>query len=108
MDLKLETDRLSLQPLTEDDVDLGITLFTDETVCQYIGGTQTETEIRAEMSKYTKRSGGGCIGVWSVRNRDTTEKLGTGVLLPMPVNEDDTDWDLVQGDSLPHADGFRM
>ena len=51
MDLKLETDRLSLQPLTEDDVDLGITLFTDETVCQYIGGTQTETEIRLRIDR---------------------------------------------------------
>ena len=104
MDLDLYTDRLSLRPLALDDVDLGITLFTDENVCRYIGGVQTEEEIRELMPTYISRCCGGCIGVWCVRDRVTEEKLGTGVLLPMPVNEDDTDWSLVAGPHLPDAE----
>ena len=104
MDLNLYTKRLSIRPLTLDDIDLGITLFTDDDVCRYIGGIQTEEEIRTEMPKYIQRCCGGSVGVWCVRDRFTEEKLGTGVLLPMPVNEDDTDWGLVQGPDLPDAE----
>ena len=104
MDLNLFTERLSLRPLTLDDVDLGITLFTDEDVCRYIGGVQTEEEIRKEMTTYIRRCCGGSVGVWCVSKRNMGEKLGTGVLLPMPVDEDDTDWSLVRGPDLPDAE----
>jgi RimJ/RimL family protein N-acetyltransferase len=81
-------------------VDLGIEMFTDPKVVSYVGGMRTVDKIRAEMPLYIKRCGGGCIGIWCVFDKETSEKLGTGVLLPMPVAEDDTNWDLVEGSDI--------
>jgi ribosomal-protein-alanine N-acetyltransferase len=39
-----------------------------------------------------------------VIDRSTAEKLGTAVLLPLPIEEKDTNWDLVVGDDLPDCD----
>ncbi len=47
---------------------------------------------------------GGCIGIWTVINRLTQEKLGSALLLPLPIDEEDTQWDLIQGDDLPDAE----
>lgn len=104
MKLELLADRLLLRPLKLDDVDLAIEMFTDPEVTRYIGGVHTAKKIRAEMHKYIRRCGGGCIGVWCALDQKTSEKLGTGILLPMPIDEDDTDWDLVKGSEIPDCD----
>ena len=104
MNLEFHTSRLLLRPLRTDDVDLGIEMFTNPEVVRYVGGLMSEEKIRAEMSNYVKRCGGGCIGIWCVIESNTGEKIGTGALLPMPVEEDDTNWDLVDGPDIPDSD----
>jgi RimJ/RimL family protein N-acetyltransferase len=51
-----------------------------------------------------RRCGGGCIGIWVLRTKSDGEKIGTAILLPMPVEEDDTNWDLMIGDAIPDSD----
>jgi ribosomal-protein-alanine N-acetyltransferase len=106
MELTLLTDRLLLRPLRLDDLDLGIEMFTDPEVVRYVGGPEPQTakEIEAGLPTEMKRCGGGCIGVWCVIDRETSEKLGTGILLPMPVDENDTNWDLVEGPDIPDCE----
>ena len=104
MELELLTDRLLLRPLRLDDLDLETEMFTDPEVARYVGGLQTAEEVEADMPTIIKRCGGGCIGVWCVIDRKTAEKLGTGILLPMPIDEDDTNWDLVEGPDIPDCE----
>ncbi|MEJ2178284.1 MAG: GNAT family N-acetyltransferase [Gammaproteobacteria bacterium] len=98
------TSRLLLWPLEPGDVDLGIEMFTDPDVMRYVGGLLSADKIRSEMPNYLKRCGGGCIGIWCVIERSTSGKIGTGALLPMPVEEDDTNWDLVEGPDIPASE----
>lgn len=104
MDLVLETERLLLRPLELADVDLGITLFTDPVVTKYAGRTYTPEEVAEQMPTVVRRCAGGAIGIWCVTDKATDEKLGTAILLPLPVELDDTDWDLVQGEGYPDAE----
>jgi len=104
MNLTLETKRLILRPLTKADVDLGFELLTDPAVTKYAGRTHTREEVVEQMPTAVRRCAGGAIGIWCVSDRSTGEKLGTAILLPLPIDEDDTDWDLVQGDALPDAE----
>jgi len=104
MNLELLTDRLLLRPLRLDDVDLGIEMFNDPDVVRYVGRMQTVDKIRGDMHLNIKRCGGACIGVWCVLDRKISEKIGTGVLLPMPIDENDTNWDLIEGPDIPDCD----
>lgn len=104
MDLILETQRLLLRPLTEADLDLGYVLLTDPAVTKYAGRTHTRAEVVEQMPTAVRRCARGAIGIWCVSDRATGEKLGTAILLPLPIDEDDTNWDLVQGDALPDAE----
>lgn len=104
MNLELLTSRLLLRPLEPDDVDLGIEMFTDPDVVRYVGGLLSAEKIRSEMPNYLKRCGEGCIGIWCAIERSSAEKIGTGALLPMPIYEDDTNWDLVEGPAIPEAE----
>ena len=104
MELTLFTDRLILRPLRLDDLDLGIELFTDPDVIRYVGNLLTIEEVEQEMHNSIKRCADGRIGIWCVIDKITSEKIGTGVLLPMPVDEDDTDWNLVEGSDIPNCD----
>lgn len=104
MELVLTTERLLLQPLTLSDVDLAIEMFTDPAVVKHVGKLMTPDQITDEMPKWVRRGGDGCIGVWCITDRRTGEKLGTAVLLPLPVDEDDTNWDLVVPGVMPHGD----
>lgn len=102
MELDLLTERLTLRPLRQEDIDLGIELLTDPEVTRYTWGDPLPVaKIESEMQNSVKRCGGGCIGVWCVGERSTSEKLGTGALLPMPIDKDDTDWGLVDGPHIP-------
>lgn len=104
MNLDLKSERLLLRPLVAADVDLEVEIGTDPDVMKYVGHVETEDRIVRDMQKYTRRCAGGCIGIWCVTDRSTKEKLGTAVLLPLPIDEEDTNWDLVVGDELPDGE----
>ncbi len=104
MELTLNSDRLILRPLCHEDLELGIEMFTSPDVMRYVGSLLTAEEVRVGMHDYVKRCADGCIGIWCVINKKTSEKIGTGVLLPMPIDEDDTNWDLVDGPDIPNCD----
>ena len=104
MDLVLHTQRLVLQPLQMEDVDLALEIFTDPEAAKYIGGTETPEQIRAGMSTWVRRGGDGCIGIWCIRDRHSSEKLGDIFLLPMPIDFDDTDYSQIVPDRMPDGD----
>ena len=102
MELTLRTDRLVFRPLQLDDLDLGIEMFTDPDVIRYVGKLKTIEEVKMTMHKHVKRCADGCIGIWCVMDRKTSEKIGTAVLLPMPIDEDEINWGLVEGPDIPN------
>ena len=105
MNLDLMTERLRLKPLAQTDVDIAVEMFTDPAVVKYMGNQlMSEDEICKEMAVWMKRGGNGCIGIWCISDLETGEKYGSGFLLPMPVDEDDTDWDLVVPGVMPDCD----
>ncbi len=104
MELVLRTERLTLRPYRESDLDIAIEVFTDPEVLRFAGGAQSEEKIRAELPLWAGRGGNGCIGVWCVTRRDSGEKLGTVALLPMPIDEDHTDFGQIIPDRLPDGD----
>ena len=93
-----------LTPYTADDLDLSMEIFTDPVVLTYTGGVMSETAIRASVSNWTRRGGNGCIGIWTVSDRRTGEKYGSVALLPMPVEENTTDYSLVVPGKMPDGD----
>ncbi len=104
MELQLFTERLRLTPFADDDLDIATKNFTDPEVVKYAGGVLTAVQIRQEMPNWTKRGGNGGIGIWCIADRMTSEKLGSVALLPMPIDEDDTDYSLVVLGQMPDAD----
>ena len=105
MNLVFESERLLFRPLSEADIDLAIDQWTDPDVVKYAADRiYTEEELVAEMPTVIRRCAGGCIGVWCLIDKVTEEKLGSALLLPMPVELDDWDWDLVVGERIPEGD----
>lgn len=104
MNLLLSSERLTLTPFDASDLDLAIEMFTDPEVCKYAGGVIQEGEIREEMPNWIKRGGNGCIGIWLVSDRNGGEKLGSVALLPIPIEDDDTDYSLVIPGQMPDGD----
>ncbi|MGR3313852.1 GNAT family N-acetyltransferase [Roseovarius indicus] len=105
-ELVLETPRLILRPLADDaaDLALSIRLFTDPEVVRYVCDVFPEEELAEEMPTITRRGAGGRIGIWTVTRKDTGEKIGSSILLPLPVEVDDTDWSLVVPERYPDAE----
>jgi ribosomal-protein-alanine N-acetyltransferase len=111
MDLTLQTTRLRLAPLDSSDVDVSIAVFSDPEVARFVGGVMRPEDIRRKMSDWTKRGADGSIGIWSIADRFSNEKFGSVFLLPMPIDKDDTDYDLVIPNKFPDADieiGFSL
>ena len=105
MPLDLQSERLTLTPLSLTDVELIIEMFTDAEVLKYAGGkAMSEEAVREKMPTWIRRAGNGCIGVWCVSDRVSGEKYGTCALLPMPIDEEDTDWDSLVEDAMPVQD----
>lgn len=100
----LDTGRLRLEPIGVDDADLVVELFTDPVVKRFTGGPQSEASILEQMNVSTRRGGNGCIGIWTLVLKDSDEKLGTVALLPMPVDTQETDYDLVVPGEYPDAE----
>ena len=105
MNLTFESERLRFAPLSEDDIDLAVAQWTDPEVTKYVADrTYSRQELVAEMPIVTRRCGGGCIGIWRLTDKASGQKIGTALLLPMPKELDDTDWDLLRGDAIPAGD----
>ena len=104
MNLVLHSERLVLTPYSHDEVDLAVAMFTDPDVLRYAGGPMSEDAILASMPNWTRRGGNGCIGIWCIKAGDNGEKLGSVALLPIPVEEKDTDYSLVVPDTMPDGD----
>ena len=105
MELDFTTERLLLRPVALADIDLVIEMFSDLDVVKYNGNVVVTLDVIAdEMPTWGKRGGGGCIGIWRVTGRATGEKLGDTFLLPQPIDEDDTNWDLVVPNVMPPGD----
>ena len=104
MKLVLSTDRLILRPYEMSDVDLEIEMCGDPDVVKYIMEVATPDEVREKMPELIRRCWDGAIGIWCVQDRSTNEKLGNAILLPMPIELSDTDWDLLLDDRIPDTD----
>ena len=104
MNLDMYSHRLKLTPYTPDDLDLTLAMFTDPAVVRYAGEVMSGPAIKRAMSNWTKRGGDGCIGIWTVSDRRAGEKYGSAALLPMPIEEDDTDYSLVIPGKMPKGD----
>ncbi len=99
--LVLETERLVLRPLTMADEDFARALLCDPKVMRYVGATMTSEAVARLMPDLTKRGAGGRIGIWCAARRDTGERIGDGVLIPLPIDDDSTDWSQVVPDAYP-------
>lgn len=104
MNLVLHSERLTLTPFDDADVDIAIEMFTDPDVMAFAGGALEKEIILRYMANWTKRGGNGCIGIWCISDRISGEKFGSAALLPMPVEDDDTDFSLVIPDQIPDND----
>ena len=104
MKLELESERLFLRPLAESDLDIAIEILTNQDVMRYVAKTNTEEQVVQELETCMRRGAGGAIGIWCVIDRAKEEKLGTAVLLPLPIEQEDTDWSLVGGPDLPECE----
>jgi len=102
--LQLVSARLFLRPLHETDVDLVLELFTDPEIMEYAGGPVKSERIRTEMAASVRRGADGSIGVWCICRGDTKEPIGTIALLPLPVEAEDTEWELVRTGEVPEGD----
>ncbi|MEM7427659.1 MAG: GNAT family N-acetyltransferase [Pseudomonadota bacterium] len=103
MNLNFSSERLEFRPLGPEDLDISTVLLTDPEIMKYVGEVMTPNDVSEDLHIAMRRCAGGCIGIWCLTVRATAEKIGTVILLPMPVEEDDTDWNLVQGDEIPDA-----
>ena len=101
MELNLKTDRLLLRPLAQSDVELCIEIRTDPVVMKYVHEPETREVIVRTLPAMCGRGGGGCIGVWCIIDHATGEKLGTSILLPLPIDDDGTDWPLLNSLEIP-------
>ena len=104
MDLQLTTKRLTLRPLLMSDAGLVIEMFTDHQIMKYAGGPISEEKITEEMALYIRRGGKGCVGVWCICDRANGEALGSIALLPLPIDQDDTDWEQLLENQLPDGE----
>ena len=104
MELELTSERLLLRPFDSSDVELAVEMTTNPDVMKYYSGVVSKSEILAKSVNFTRRAGGGCIGIWTVLDRSTGERLGEVFLLPLPIEADDTEWELVDGVAIPERE----
>lgn len=102
--LRLETERLQLRPLSLEDTDMTIAMFTDPDVVRYVCDVSSPDEIAEHMYTSIRRGAGRRIGIWSVTRKDNDEKIGSCMLLPVPIEEDDTDWSQVRETRYPDGE----
>jgi hypothetical protein len=69
---------------------MALETFMDPEVMKFVANVGSEEALAEEMKTATRRGAGGRIGVWCVLQRETGEKLGTAILLPLPIDENRT------------------
>jgi len=88
----IETERLHLRLVGEQDVDLVFDLFSDPSVASWSGTGQpmeSRDEATARVERYATRGGGHpWAGVFAVRSRQSGEPLGLTLLVPLPPSRD--------------------
>lgn len=104
MKLDLKCERFLLRPLAESDLDASFAILTDPEVMRFVGPVYTKDQMIRESPHALKRGGGGCIGIWCVIEQATNENLGEAWLLPLSIEEEDTNWDLVEETKLPDCE----
>ena len=104
MELVLKSERLLLRPLAEGDLDLSLDLLTDPAVMKYAGKARSREQLVRQMPLSLRCCAGGAIGIWCVTDPPSGERLGTAVLLPLPIETEDINWDLLAGEDLPEGD----
>lgn len=104
MKLDLHTERLHLTPLVATDIDVAIEMFTYPEAVNYVCDPMDRDTIGKGMPDWIKRGGNGCIGTSCISDRKSGEKYGSTALLPMPVDEDHTDYSLVVPGQMPDID----
>jgi RimJ/RimL family protein N-acetyltransferase len=77
-----DTPRLTLRRFTPDDLEWLVTLYADEDVTRYLGGTRTRVEVEEMLARriieYYDRHPG--FGIWMTLDRRTSEPLGFHLL----------------------------
>jgi ribosomal-protein-alanine N-acetyltransferase len=104
MELVLKSERLVLRPLAREDLDLCLEMQTDPAVMRYVGDVRAREWVVAQLPLFLRRCAGGAVGVWCVTDRTDGAKLGTGILLPLPIDDEVRNWDLVAGEGLPEGE----
>ncbi len=99
--LILETERLLLSPMTMDDTEMAQSVLCDPQVMHFVADAMTPEEVVALMPDATRRGAGGRIGIWKVLRKETGEVIGDGVLTPVPIEQDETDWSTVVPEAYP-------
>ncbi len=104
MNLDLTSERLLLRPLAAADLDIRLETRMDPAVMQYVGKTYTKDQVVDELPRVTRRGAGGRLGLWCVILRATGEKLGTALLLPLPIDQSERAWDLLTDEGFPDGE----
>ena len=86
------------------DAGLVIEMFIDHQIMKYAGDPISEEKITEEMVLYIHHAGKGCVGVWCICDRANGEALGSMALLPLPIDQDDTDWEQLLENQLPDGE----
>ena len=104
MNLDLLTDRLLMTPLSPNDVDLAIDIWTDPEVVRFVCEPATAQQIRDEILLTTRRGSDGSIGSWCIADKISGKKVGFAFLLPMPTTENDVDYESIVMGRMPEGD----
>jgi RimJ/RimL family protein N-acetyltransferase len=100
----LETERLRLTPLSMDHIDLSMALLTDPQVMRYVTGEPIlPKDVERHMPDAVRKGAGGRIGIWAVALKRTGDLIGDAIMLPMPIETDDTEWHTIVPDRFPEA-----
>ena len=84
-DLHLTTERLSLRPMTADDGDLTVDLFTDAEVVRHFGPVLSDGDARKEAVQAERRGAGGRIGIWTIADTVSGVRTGAGTAARVAV-----------------------
>ena len=102
--LCLESDRLRYRPISARDIDIATEIFTDPEVIKYVCDLATPEQVAENLPTDCRRGAGGRLGIWIISRKDSGEKIGTAVLLPIPIDQDDTDFSLLVPEKYPDAE----
>lgn len=102
--LRLATERLVLEPLGPDDVELTRVLLSDPEVTRYVMDPIDPADAPREHARCSRRGAGGRLGIWKLTERASGAFVGSGVLLPLPIDAEDTDWPSLVEDRYPDAE----